>query len=82
MSGYLPLMLNRPPPLVYISPTVLFTGSDDKRDFYNVFLLSLSQYPFNVFKEKLKKLKIKIYIYVCFSCVCLSCGGVRDWSWR
>ena len=41
--------LTRPPTLAYIFPTILFTGSGNKRDiFFNVFLLSLSQYPSNV----------------------------------
>ena len=44
-----PIMLTGPPPAaVSISPTVLFTRSGDKRDFFHVFLLPLSQYPFNV----------------------------------
>ena len=46
-------MLTGPPTLACISPTVFFTGSGDKRDlifffFSYIFLLSLSQYPFNV----------------------------------
>ena len=33
-----PLMLTETPLLAFISPTVLFTGSGDKRDFFNVFV--------------------------------------------
>ena len=40
------------PSHVYISPTVLFTGSGDKRDFFSYLIyFSLSQYPFNVKKK-------------------------------
>ena len=45
-------MLTRPPPLASSSPIVFFTGSDDKRDLFYVFLFSLSQYSFNVKKKK------------------------------
>ena len=38
---------------VNISPTVLFTGSGDKRDFFFFFFFPLSQYPFNVEEKKL-----------------------------
>ena len=57
LSVKIPLMLTGPAPLASISPSVLFTGSGDKRKFFfTVFLFSLSQYPFNVKKKK------KIYL--------------------
>ena len=44
-----PFTLNWIFPHVYISPTLLFTGSGDKWDFFfYLFLFSLGQYPFNV----------------------------------
>ena len=48
-------MLTGPSSLASISPTVLFTGSGDKQDFLKCFLLSLSQYPFNVYNSKIVK---------------------------
>ena len=41
-----------PPPLAFISPSVLFTGSGDKRISLCVFLLSLGQYSLNVKKKE------------------------------
>ena len=50
---------SKPPPPASISPTVLFTGSGDKRDFFGVFLSSLGQYPFNAYKEEKKNFNKK-----------------------
>ena len=46
-------MLTGPAPHASISPTVFFTDSGAKRDFFfHVFLFFLSQYPFNVEEKK------------------------------
>ena len=47
-------MLTGPPSLASISLTVLSERSGDKQDFFNVSLLSLTQYPFNVNKKTSK----------------------------